>query len=75
MDFGLGAPIDEGHKENEIASNTARERAKMVTRENRVAVSFFLRRLGLHRSIFDGNEMRVHIGAIGAKTLEALRTS
>jgi hypothetical protein len=37
-------------------------------------LSFFLRRLGLHRSLLDGNDMGVHLGAVGRDTIPALRT-
>ena len=43
-------------------------------RLNRVALSYFLRTLGIHRSVFDGNEMGVHFGVIDVPTLEALRS-
>jgi hypothetical protein len=68
---------EEGPKkdeENKPQSKTANDLEAARIRENRAALSFFLRRSGLHRSIFDGNEMGVHVGAIGAKTLHALRT-
>lgn len=60
-------------KDNPL-SKTANDQEAAIIKENRAALSFFLRRSGLHRSIFDGNEMGVHVGAIGAKTLQALRT-
>lgn len=37
------------------------------------AISYTLRRLGLRRSLFDGNEMGVHIGMLGADTEAYLR--
>jgi hypothetical protein len=40
---------------------------------DRSAMTYALRRLSLNRSLFDGNEMGVHIGALGADTLEYLR--
>jgi hypothetical protein len=44
------------------------EQFQRVRRVERAAMSFALRRLGLHRSLFDGNEMGVHIGMLGADT-------
>jgi hypothetical protein len=41
---------------------------------DRSAMGYALRRLALNWSLFDGNEMGVHIGALGADTLEYLRT-
>ncbi|MGO6788724.1 hypothetical protein ACCS70_18910 [Rhizobium ruizarguesonis] len=40
----------------------------------RAAIAYALRRLGLHRSLFDGNEMGVHIGVLGADTLDYLKS-
>lgn len=37
------------------------------------AMAYALRRLGCHRSLFDGNDMGVHIGALGADTFDHLR--
>ena len=40
---------------------------------DRAAISYALRRLGLHRSLFDGNEIGVPIGMLGADTEAHLR--
>nr|WP_294564204.1 Druantia anti-phage system protein DruA [uncultured Rhodopila sp.] len=40
---------------------------------DRSAMAFALRRLGLRRWIFDGNEIGVHIGMLGEATLDCLR--
>ena len=39
----------------------------------RSAMAHALRRLGLHKSLFEGNEMGVHIGALGQNTFDYLR--
>lgn len=41
---------------------------------DRSAMAHALRRLGLHGSLFHGNEMGVHIGILGAHTLDHIRT-
>jgi hypothetical protein len=41
---------------------------------DRSAMTFVLRHLGLNHTIFDGNEIGVHIGMLGEKTLDSLRT-
>lgn len=38
----------------------------------RSAMAFALRRLGLRRSLFDGNQIGVHLGVLGEATLSAL---
>lgn len=38
------------------------------------AMSYLLRDLGLHRSIFDGNTIGVHIGSLGERSLDYLKT-
>lgn len=40
---------------------------------DRAALSFAMRRLGLHSCLFDGNDMGVHVGMLGADTLNHLR--
>jgi hypothetical protein len=45
------------------------ERFARARQVERVAISYALRRLGLNRSIFEGNEMGVHIGMLGRDTL------
>jgi hypothetical protein len=40
----------------------------------RSAMAFALRRLGLHSSLFEGNEMGVHIGMLGINTLDYIRS-
>jgi hypothetical protein len=37
-------------------------------------MAYALRRLGLRRSIFDGNEIGIHIGMLGTDTLDYLRS-
>jgi hypothetical protein len=76
---GISKLHDRFRKHLEQAEGTRRRIAVEpagVLRErlNRASLSFFLRRLGLHRSLFDGNDMGVHLGAVGADTLAALRT-
>lgn len=39
----------------------------------RSAMAYTLRRLGLHKSLFEGNEMGVHIGTLGTNTIDYLR--
>jgi hypothetical protein len=41
---------------------------------DRSAMAFALRRLGLRRRIFNGNEIGVHLGVLGEDTLDSLRT-
>jgi hypothetical protein len=48
------------------------ERFERARRAERAAISYALRQLGLHRSIFEGNEMGVHIGMLGRDTLSHL---
>jgi hypothetical protein len=50
------------------------ERYTRVKSPDRSAMAYVLRRLDLDWRLFDGNEMGVHIGALGADTLEYLRT-
>ena len=45
------------------------EQFARARRVERASISYALRRLGLNRSIFQGNEMGVHIGMLGRDTL------
>lgn len=38
------------------------------------AIAFVMRRLGLHGSLFQGNDIGIHVGAIGSSTIDALRS-
>jgi hypothetical protein len=53
----------------------AKEPARHPTARDldRAALSYALRRLGFHRSLFEGNEIGVHIGMLGADTEAHLR--
>lgn len=55
----------------------AEERPEQFARlrnPDRSAMAYALRRLGFHRSLFQGNDMGVHLGVLGPKTLEYLRS-
>jgi hypothetical protein len=50
------------------------ERFARLKSPQRSAMAYALQRLGLHSSLFDGNEMGVHIGMLGIDTLNYIRT-
>ncbi len=50
------------------------ERYSTLKSPDRYALAFALRHLGLRRTIFLGNEIGVHVGILGEKTLEGLHT-
>ncbi len=50
------------------------DRCSKLKSPDQYALAFALRRLGLRRKIFLGNEIGVHVGMLGEKTLESLRT-
>jgi hypothetical protein len=56
------------------ARHMTRSNGVAESRLNNAALAFALRRLGLHRSLFDGNDVGVYMGALGHNTLHALRT-
>lgn len=49
------------------------EQFQRLKSPQRSAMAYALQRLRIHKSIFEGNEMGVHIGALGTNTIDYLR--
>ena len=71
--FGALVSPETKHRARDLLATEEPARYASARDLDRYAMSYALRRLGFHRSLFDGNEIGVHIGMLGADTEAYLR--